>query len=718
MLRNGRVYEVAIGKISRRAVLKFGALSPFLLSPFGLLANGASAVTASESTVTGEDGYRVWLRYQQIEDVPLRKAYRRAITSIVVLNDSATANIVRDELTKGMEAMLGERVPISRGVLPGSVVVATSKSPLIAKLISEAELMNLGPDGFLICATKDGDSEATLIVSETDLGTLYGAFAFLRLMQTHQAIEHLSIREKPKNLLRILAHWDNPDGTIERGYAGKSLWKWNELPNHVDQRLLDYARINASIGINGVVLNNVNSDPTILDGSNLHKVAALADTFRPYGLKVYFCANWAAPCKLDHLPTADPLNDQVIEWWRKKANEIYKIIPDFGGFLVKANSEGIPGPQDYGRTHADGANCLANALAPHGGIVMWRTFVYTVGNQDSDRVKRAYLEFKPLDGKFADNVLVQIKNGPLDFQPREPFHPLFGSMPKSRVMAELQITQEYIGQSTHLVYLATSWKEVLESDTYGNGANSSVAQIIESVPEPGSGGMSAGANTGSDRNWCGHHFAQANWFAYGRLAWNSDLTAAAVAEDWIKMTWSNSAPVVECIRDIMLKSYEAYVDYTMPLGLHHMVGGDHYAPLPEGEGDPRGIFHHADEKGIGYDRTRAGSDAVDQYHPPLNNSFNDPAMCPEKYLLWFHHLPWDHRMASGRTLWQELCFKYDSGIKTAREMEKQWASLESAIDKRRYQEVAAKLSQQANDAEKWSDKCLTYFSQYNKLPRV
>jgi alpha-glucuronidase len=710
--------ESVLGKISRRALLSFGVMSPFFLSPIGLFATSAGALTANESKVGAEDGYRAWLRYHESEDAPMRQSYRRLISNVVVVGDSATAKIVQDELTNGLSALLGEKISVSREIIAGSIVVATSRSPLIAKLIPEAELLNLGPDGFLIRSTLSSDSKVIVIVSESDAGTLYGAFALLRLMQTHHPLEQLSIREKPKNPLRILAHWDNPDGTIERGYAGKSLWKWNDLPQHVDQRLLDYARINASIGINGVVLNNVNSDPTIFDASNLRKVAVLANIFRPYGLKVYFCANWAAPCKLDHLPTADPLNDQVIDWWRKKANEIYGIIPDFGGFLVKANSEGIPGPQDYGRTHADGANCLANALAPHGGIVMWRAFVYTVGNQDSDRVKRAYLEFKPLDGKFADNVLVQIKNGPLDFQPREPFHPLFGAMPKSRVMAELQITQEYLGQSTHLVYLATSWKEVLESDTYGNGANSSVAEIIESVPKPGSGGMSAGANTGSDRNWCGHHFAQANWFAYGRLAWNSDLTAAEIAEEWIKMTWSNSTPAVECIRDMMLKSYEAYVDYTMPLGLHHMVGGDHYAPLPEGEGDPRGIFHHASADGIGYDRTRAGSDAVDQYHPPLNDRFNDPATCPEKYLLWFHHLPWDHRMASGRTLWQELCFKYESGIKTACEMEKQWRSIESAIDGRRYQEVAVKLRQQVTDSEKWADKCLTYFSQYSKLPRV
>ncbi len=699
-------------RISRRTLLSLGLLSPLYLSPLKLFLNSAGAVTGNDVKTSGEDGYRAWLRYQEIEDAAVRDSYRSKIKNVFVESDSPTSKVIAEELTKGLSLLLGFDIPLTDKVDAGTLRVSC-KAPLPSQLSADA-----GSDAYVIRTNDDNGSKTIGIFAGSDIGTLYGAFAFLRLLQTHQQIDQLDIFEKAKNPLRILAHWANPDDTIERGYGGKSLWKWAELPERVDSRLIDYARLNASLGLNGVVLNNVNSDPHILDAKNLRKVKALADTFRPYGLKVYVCANWSAPSVLDHLADADPLNPQVIEWWQKKANEIYAAIPDFGGFLVKANSEGIPGPQDYGRTHADGANCLANALAPHGGIVMWRAFVYTVGNQDPDRVKRAYLEFKPLDGKFADNVLVQIKNGPLDFQPREPFHPLFGSMPKTRVMAELQVTQEYTGQSRHLVYLAPCWKEVLEANTYGNGANSAVAKIIETVPKPGSGGFSAGANTGSDRNWCGHHFAQANWFAYGRLAWDSDLTAQSIADQWIKMTWSNSPKVVECIRDIMLKSYEAYVDYTMPLGLHHMVGGDHFAPLPEGEGDPRGIFHHASADGIGYDRTRAGSDAVDEYHAPLNDRFNDPKTCPEKYLLWFHHLPWQYRMASGRTLWQELCSKYDTGIKVASEMEKQWSSLASQIDGQRHQEVAAKLQQQAKDAEKWSDKCLSYFSQYSKMPRA
>ena len=757
---NGRSIRqlIALRKISRRRLLSLGGLSSVFLSNSGSLSALAGVLSSKESkqigaggtpalpenagepsAFLGEDGYRAWLRYDEIEDGTQKQNYQRTITNVVVDGQSETANVVRSELTSALSLLLGKTIPLSSEVEDGSILVGTSQSPLITKLIPQADLKNLSADGFLIRSVQTGANQVIVIASPNEAGTLYGAFAFLRLLQSEQRLlqseqrplqseqrplqseqplAQLSIQENPKNPLRIIAHWDNLDGSVERGYAGNSLWQWRDLPEKVDGRLIDYARLNASVGINGVVLNNVNADPAFLDSENLRKVAAIAKTFRPFGLKVYLCANFAAPCKLDHLPTADPLDDQVIAWWRKKANEIYAMIPDFGGFLVKANSEGIPGPQDYGRSHADGANMMANAVAAHGGIIMWRAFVYTTGNQDPDRVKRAYEEFQPLDGKFANNVLVQVKTGPLDFQPREPFHPLFGAMPKSRLMAELQITQEYLGQSTHLVYLATLWKEVLDSDTFSNGANSSVAQIIESLPHPSNGGMSGGANVGSDRNWCGHHFAQANWFAYGRLAWNSDLTAAAIADEWIKMTWSHSPKAVACIRAIMLESYEAYVSYTMPLGLHHMVGGNHYAPLPEGEGDPRGIFHHASTDGIGYDRTRAGSDAVDQYHPPLNDRFNDLATCPEKFLLWFHHLPWDHRMASGRTLWQELCFKYDSGVKTAREMEDQWSSIQSMIDSRRHREVADKLRQQAKDAQSWSDKCLNYFSQYSKLPRV
>ena len=715
--------------VSRRSLLKAGLLSPFVFSPLAALLSAGSTATnalaADVSSAQDEDGYRAWLRYEQIDNPALLNGYRAALTGIHIDCPSATGGIIGAELSRGLSAMLSQTISTSHNLADGTLVVANSRSKLLADCADQTEILTttkaLGRDGYLLRSTKMSGKNVILIASETDVGALYGAFALLKILQTHRPLGQLKISDAPKNPLRILAHGDDLDGTIERGYAGASLWKWAELPQKVDDRLKDYARLNASIGINGVVLNKVNATPAILEAKNLAKMAALADLFRPYGLKLFVCANFASPQALGGLKTSDPLDQGVIDWWHAKADEIYKSIPDFGGFLVKANSEDLPGPQDFGRTHADGANMMAGALAPHGGIIMWRAFVYTVGNQNVDRVKRAYIEFQPLDGKFADNVLVQVKNGPLDFQPREPFHPLFGAMPKTRLVAELEITQEYLGQSTHLVYLGTEWEEVFNSNIYGNGQTSggfTVAQIVEASPDAGSGGLNATSNVGSDRNWCGHHFAQANWYAYGRLAWNSSTRASDIAEQWTRMTWSTTPAVVQCIHDMMMQSHQAYVDYTMPLGLHHMVGGDHYAPLPEGEGDPRGIYHHAALDGIGYDRTRAtGSDAVDEYHAPLNDIFNDLSRCPEKYLLWFHHLPWDYRMASGRTLWQELCFRYNSGVQAAEQMEQRWRSLADKIDGQRHREVAAKLHIQATDAKKWADHCLTYFSQYSKLPR-
>ncbi|MDR3614825.1 MAG: alpha-glucuronidase family glycosyl hydrolase [Candidatus Obscuribacterales bacterium] len=702
-------------KISRRIFLTAGSLAGLLFSPWQF--ENASATSSKEITFVDEDGYEAWLRYAVLLP-PERESLSRLSGLIVDSNDNIaeTTKIIHEELSRGLSKLADVKFGTSKNLEPSSIVVISGRTSQNAHLLTEKEFDDLGSEGYFIESKQIKDGLLTVIAGADEFAALRGTYAFLRRLQKADAVHN--VLEVPTNPLRIIAHWDNADSGVERGYAGKSLWKWDELPDTVDPRLADYARLNASIGINGIVINNVNASPSVLSRESILKTAALAKVFRPYGIKVYCSINFASPCKLDNLLSADPLDQKVIEWWQKKAKEIYETIPDFGGFLVKANSEGVPGPQDYGRTHADGANMLAAALKPHGGIVMWRTFVYTMGNQDPDRVKRSYLEFKPLDGKFEDNVLIQIKTGPLDFQPREPFHPLFGALPKSRKLAELQITQEYMGQSTHLVYLASLWEEVLRSNTFGNGDQSMVAQIIEATPQAGAGGLAGGANTGSDRNWCGHHFAQANWYAFGRLAWNSNLTASDIATEWIKQTWSRKPEVVEKIRDIMLKSYEAYVSYTMPLGLHHMVGGDHYAPLPEGEGDPRGIFHHADAYGIGYDRTRKGSDAVDQYNPPLNDQFNDPKTCSEKFLLWFHHLPWDYKMPSGRILWEELCFKYDSGIKTARAMEKSWDELKLEIDAQRHAEVAAKLAKQAADAKAWSTHCLTYFGQYSKMQRV
>ena len=629
-------------------------------------------LAAATSTARAETGYDLWLRYAPLTETQ-RAAVRPMGAAILVEGHSKSAQVVSAELRRGLRGLLGTEPRVSAKLeTDGTIVVGTpATSPLVASLGLAAALASLGPEGFLIRSTTIGRHPATVIASAGEAGALYGAFHLLRLIQTGEPTLHLDVKERPRFARRVLDHWDNLDGSIERGYAGKSLWLWSELPGRVDPRVLDYARANASLGLNGTVLNSVNAKPESLSPAYLAKAAAIADALRPYGLRVYLSANFAAPKLLGGLSTADPKDPAVAKWWSDKASEIYGLIPDFGGFLVKANSEGQPGPQDYGRTHADGANVLADAVRPHGGVVMWRAFVYAADG-DADRVKRAYLEFVPLDGKFRDNVLVQVKNGPLDFQPREPFHPLFGAMPRTPLMTELQITQEYLGQSTHLVYLAPMWKEFFDAETYAKGPGSTVARIVDGTLEGHADtGIAGVANTGSDRNWCGHDFAQANWYAYGRLAWNPALGAEAIAEEWIRMTWGRDPEVVATIRAMMMASREAFVDYTMPLGLHHLIGGDHYAPMPENT-DPRRLdwsavyYHRADAAGLGFDRTDRGSGGVTQYRSPLREQLASVATCPENLLLWFHHLPWDYRLKSGRDLWDELVLHYTRGAEEAR----------------------------------------------------
>jgi alpha-glucuronidase len=689
-----------------------------LLAAFATL-----AWLGTPSGARSETGYDLWLRYPPVGDHALLASYRQSASALVVEGDSKTLALARTELERGLGGLLATEVKVASGVeSDGALVLGTPESsPLVAELGWGEALVRLGPEGFLIRSTRVHGHRATVIASEGEVGTLYGAFSLLRLIKSRQPIDALDVAESPRLHRRLLDHWDNLDGTIERGYAGRSLWRWEELPDHVDPRLCDYARANASIGINGAVLNNVNATPKVLDNAYLEKVAALADSFRPYGIRVYLSVNFASPKVLGGLPTADPLDPAVASWWRKKADEIYRLIPDFGGFLVKANSEGQPGPQDFGRTPAEGANVLADALGPHGGVVMWRAFVYDA-DVDPDRVKRAYLEFVPLDGKFRKNVFVQVKNGPLDFQPREPFHPLFGAMPKTPLLAELQITQEYLGHSTHLVYLAPLWKEVLDADTFAQGPGSTVARVIDGTLDGhADSGIAGVANTGRDQNWTGHDFGQANWYAFGRLAWDPDQSAAEIADEWIHATWSQDPQVVDTIRSIMLDSREALVHYSMPLGLHHLIGGNHYAPMPEND-DPRRAdwsaiyYHRADRQAIGFDRTETGSNAVSQYRSPLRELWGNPETCPEDLLLWFHRLPWDYRLASGRTVWQELVRLYREGAEEARDLERRWSGLEGKVDPERFQAVAAKLHQQSEDAAAWSEKCLRYFQSKNGLP--
>ena len=580
------------------------------------------------------------------------------------------------------------------------------------------QTLDLVNDGFIIKDTPEGRK----ILAKTEIGALYGTYALQRLERTGQADGVLDIKEEPSFERRILNHWDNLNNTIERGYAGWSIWHWGE-PVPVEL-IKEYARLNASIGINGSVLNNVNATPEMLRRDYLERVAEIADVMRPYGVRVYLSVNFSSPATLGGLPTSDPLDPAVQQWWASKAEEIYGLIPDFGGFLVKANSEGLPGPQDFGRTHADGANMLADALKPYDGIVMWRAFVYAPNSPD--RASQAYDEFMPLDGEFRDNVLIQIKNGPVDFQPREPFSPLFGGMSKTAMMVEFQITQEYMGGSNHLVYLSTQLEECLDSDTCCGNEYSTVAEITsgKAYPEAYSTTAIAGvANIGRDKNWCGHYFAQSSWYAFGRLAWNAELSSEEIAREWLQQTFSSDPEFVEPVLDMMMTSRETAVDYMMPLGLHHIFAGEHhYGPEPWYE--PEGArldwlpkyYHQAGPDGIGFDRTRSGSGNVDQYHEPLASMFNNIETCPEELLLWFHHIPWDHRMASGKTFWDEMCHRYDRGVKKVREYQAVWDAAKPYVDQERWEAVRAKLEIQESDARWWRDACVQYFGEFSGMP--
>ncbi|MGI9649731.1 alpha-glucuronidase [Chryseobacterium sp. RLHN22] len=630
-----------------------------------------------------EDGSQLWLRY------PVNPKPRNIVNSN---SKSPTIEIAKKELN---QHWVGQAVDLKIDRFPDSF-----------------------KDGYKIVSTPKKIS----ILAKTDLGLLYGSYHLLNLQQQKANFSNLKLEEKPSYDVRILNHWDNLDGTIERGYAGHSLWKWEDLPNKLSPRYEEYARANASIGINATVLNNVNASPNMLREDYLKKVKVLADIFRPYGIKVYLSVNFSSPKVLGGLQNSDPLNQDVQKWWKDKAAEIYKLIPDFGGFLVKANSEGQPGPQDYGRTHADGANMMADVLKPYGGIVMWRAFVYSPSKED--RAKQAHLEFVPLDGKFRDNVIIQIKNGPIDFQPREAFNPLFGALRKTSEMVEFQITQEYLGQANHLVYLAPLFKETLGSDTFSDGKGSTIAKITDGTLRPAKlTAISAVANIGEDQNWTGHHFAQANWYAFGRLAWNHDLTSEQIADEWIKMTFTDDKNFVNPVKEIMLISRETVVDYMMPLGLHHIfAGGHHYGPEPWGDykgGRPDWspvYYHQANTEGIGFDRTKTGSNAVSQYFPPLNEIYGNIKTTPENLILWFHHVPWDYKMKDGKTLWDELCYKYDLGVHEVRDYQKTWDKMQPYIDQQRFSDVQDKLKTQAEDAVWWKDACLLYFQTFSKRP--
>ena len=665
-----------------------------------------------------EDGYDLWLRYSAVGGA-LERDYRRAAMSLHPVGDSATIRAATAELERGLSGLTARAVPTG-GIGDGAVVYGATDKPEIIALIGQT---NVARDGYVLRTVRTNGRRITVITGASDVGVLYGAFALLRRMQPPQPIDALDVAEAPAVQLRLLNHWDNLDRTVERGYAGQSIWDWHTLPGFTPQRYTDYARANASIGINGTVLNNVNANALSLTEPYLLKAAALADIFRPYGIKVYLSARFSAPIEIGGLATADPLDPAVQAWWTAKADEIYRLIPDFGGFLVKANSEGQPGPQDYHRTHADGANMLADALAPHGGVVMWRAFVYAHDNPE-DRAKQAFNDFVPLDGQFRDNVIVQVKNGPIDFQPREPFHPLFGSMPKTPLMMEFQITKEYLGFATHLAYLGPLFEEVLRADTWRRGERSTVAKVVDgALFGHRLTGMAGVANIGTDRNWSGSHFDQANWYVFGRMAWDPEhADAGAIAREWAAMTFTPDPRFVEPAVGMMMRSREAVVDYMTPLGLHHLMAtGHHYGPGPwvsdlaRPEWNPA-YYHQADAAGIGFDRTASGSDAVSQYAPEVARPWSDPALTPEQDLLWFHHLPWSWRMRSGRTLWDELVLTYDHGVEEVGAMQSTWASLEPYVDAQRFAEVSQFLAIQRDEAQWWRDASVAYFQSRSGLP--
>ena len=643
------------------------------------------------------DGSQLWLG----------KQYANSCQVISQLPDDATAKIAKQELENNWRGK--------------NVELKIDKS------------LNLG-EGYNIYArpAQQGDNiqyEATITASNP-IGLLYGAYELIRLQNTdayntgsgnqQNFSKAIDETEKPQVGLRILNHWDNLDGSIERGYAGKSIFKWEEIKlgkngkggsisKSLHDRLITYARANASLGINGSVLNNVNASPKMMTAEYINKVKVIANILRPYGIRVYLSINFASPMALGYTKTADPLDKKVQQWWKKKAKEIYAAIPDFGGFLVKANSEGQPGPGDYHRTHAEGANMLADAVKPYGGIIMWRSFVYGANHKGEDRVKQAVSEFKGMDGKFRDNVILQSKNGPLDFQPREPYAPIFDNIKKTPQIAELQITQEYLGQSKHLTYLAPMWKE------FFGFVNPS--KLV---------GISGVANIGDDANWCGHPFSQANWYAFGRLAWNPSLSAEEIAHEWLVQTYENQdEKFTKPVEMMMMTSREACVNYMMPLGLHHIFKFDHhYGPEPDGfiasyplEWCPV-YYHKADAKGIGFDRSSKGTDAVGQYPEPYRSQYDNIETCPEEYLLWFHHVPWNYKMKSGSTLWQELCMKYNMGVAMVEVYRDFWHTSAKQYMKgheQEWQHTDSLLNVQLENAKEWRNTCLKYFQTFSKM---
>ncbi len=669
-----------------------------------------------------QKGYDLWLQYDRIENENISKKYLKNLSGFITYGEDPALQVASDELKMAYEGFFGKPFKETLSIKKNTLVLGKKEdlpSYVLPSVEQDYEVIN--EEGYIIKTIKIGNTPLTVITGKTGAGVLYGTFRFIKELQLHNRIENLNITESPKIQKRVLNHWDNLDRTVERGYAGFSIWDWHHLPELIKPEYIDYARANASIGINGTVLTNVNANSLVLTPMYIEKVKALADVFRPYGIQVYLTARFSAPLESGDLQTADPLDPEVRQWWKDKADEIYTEIPDFGGFLVKANSEGQPGPNNYGRSHVDGANMLAEAVAPHGGIVMWRAFVYSEHDPE-DRAKQAYSEFVPFDGQFHDNVLVQVKNGPIDFQPREPFHPMFGAMPDTPLMMEFQITQEYLGFSSHLVFLPKLFEETLDEDTFVKREGSTVAKIIDgTLSNKKLTGIAGVANIGTAKNWTGHPFGQANWYGFGRLAWDPYLDSEKIAEEWLKMTFSNDEDFVEPMKEQLLNSREAVVNYMTPLGLHHIMDtGHHYGPGPwvDDLGRPEWnpvYYHRADSLGVGFDRTASGSNALAQYAEPIGQKYSSIETTPEKYLLWFHHVPWDYEMENGKTLWYNLAAKYQEGVEDVEEMVETWNQMEEYVDKERFEKTQMLLQIQLKEAKWWRNAVLLYFQQFSKM---
>lgn len=670
-----------------------------------------------------KDGYQLWLDYRPLENRSSIAQAEQLFSGIFFFGQNPSYEAIQKEILLAAPKMTGKAPTFTKERLQKTQLWLGTREEMaqVFGLEDQLSIKNLGEDGYWMGPVVFQGKPYFSIVGNRPVGVLYGVFDLLKSLQSG-TFDPKSIRtEQPKVNLRMLNHWDNLDRTVERGYAGFSIWDWHRLPGYIDPRYIDYARANASIGINAVSLTNVNANARILTTDFMKKAKVLADLFRPYGIRVFLTARFSAPMEIGGLKTADPLDPEVIGFWKKKTDEMYRHIPDFGGYLVKANSEGQPGPHEYKRTHAEGANMLADALAPHGGILIWRAFVYS-HEIDEDRHKQANLEFEPLDGKFRENVMLQVKNGAIDFQPREPFHPLFGAVKQTNLGIEFQITQEYLGQATQLVYLSPMWEEVLKSKTYRPSADATVAGIVDGSVSGQQLTLMAGvSNIGTDRNWTGHLFGQSNWYAFGRLAWDPYLSSEQIAEEWIRLTFGQNPEHLSRIKEIMLESREAAVKYMTPLGLHHIMGWDHhYGPGPwvtGGRADWTALYYHrADSLGIGFDRTSTGSRALGQYAPEIIQAWSDSENIPEKYLLWFHHLPWDYTMKSGKTLWEEIALHYDQGVKSARKFKCHWESIKANIDPEQHSHASQLLEVQVQEAEWWRNSCLLYFQTFSKKP--